>query len=146
MIQKNQVMRSTLLNGRLWITPLLFFCVFFFFLNTQLRSIVTSFWKPSSFRSALKALGQSQQVAFLSQHMKAERLFCSDCSFKLRVFPFHTVKLMYLMPVFLTTGMKGLNVNFHFLTRLTSILNSLLKLPLLRLWKTSLLLRSLCFS
>lgn len=89
-------MRSTLLSGRLWITPLLFFCVFF---NTQLKSIVTSFWKPSSFRSASKALGQSQQVAFLSQHMKAERLFCSDCSFELRVFPCHTVKLMYLILV-----------------------------------------------
>ena len=70
-----------------------------FFFNTQLRSIVTNFWKPSPFRSALKALGQSQQVAFLSQHMKAERLFCSDCSFELRVFPFHTVKLMYLILV-----------------------------------------------
>lgn len=41
----------------------------------------------------------NHKLAFLSQHVKAERLFCSDCSFKLRIFPFHTVKLMYLILV-----------------------------------------------
>lgn len=46
-----------------------------------------------------KHYNNHNKLAFLSQHVKAERLFCSDCSFKLRVFPFHTVKLMYLVLV-----------------------------------------------